>query len=296
MKNCKIKTGLFIALFGLLVVSCSDDDDDTVMLPEASSLNLNLTGLENLGDDYLYEGWVIVNGAPVSTGTFSVDDSGKLSATEFEMEAEILNSATSFVLSIEPNPDPSTAPADTKIFVGDFNGDTANLGTGTVAPSFDDIEGKFIIAAPTGTGTDEEKYSGIWFLDNSSGSAVAGLKLPQLEAGWKYEGWVVIDGVPVTTGTFTATDAADEQAPFSGSNPGPNFPGEDLLVNAPSPLVFPTDVRGKVAVISIEPFPDNSTAPFTLKPLVGMVAADAMGVQEIATNVDGSFPSGSVTR
>ena len=120
--------------------------------------------------------------------------------------------------------------------------------------------GKYIIAAPTGTGATEEEFSGIWFLDNSSGSAVAGLDLPELTAGWKYEGWVVIDGTPLTTGTFTGCRcAADEGAPFSGTNPGPSYPGEDFLVNAPSGLTFPTDLRGKTVVISIEPVPDNST-------------------------------------
>lgn len=295
MTNFKIKTGFALACLGLLVASCSDSDDQTE-IPEESSLSLNLSGLENLGDDYLYEGWVIVNGAPVSTGTFSVNDSGELSKTEFAMDAETLAGATTFVLSIEPNPDPSPDPADTKLFVGDFNGNTASLSTGTVAPSFDTITGKFIVAAPTGTGAEEEKYSGIWFLDNSTGTMMPGLELPELEAGWKYEGWVVIDGVPVTTGTFTDVNSADEQAPFSGMNPGPNFPGEDFLVNAPADLTFPTDIRGKVAVISVEPYPDNSPAPFTLKPLAGMISEDGMGIQQIGTNVQASFPSGSVSR
>ncbi|SHI88862.1 anti-sigma factor [Pseudozobellia thermophila] len=295
MTNITIKTGFALACMGLMLASCSDNDDQTEM-PEVASLSLNLSGLGNLGDDFLYEGWVIVDGAPVSTGTFSVNDSGEPSATEFAMDAETLASATAFVLSIEPNPDPSPDPADTKLFVGDFNGSTANLSTGTVAPSFDAIAGKFIVAAPTGTGAEEEKYSGIWFLDNSTGSMMPGLELPELEAGWKYEGWVVIDGVPVTTGTFTDVNASDEQAPFSGTNPGPNYPGEDFLVNAPSSLTFPTDIRGKVAVISIEPYPDNDPAPFALKPLAGMISEDGMGIQEIGDNVQASFPSGSVSR
>ncbi len=250
----------------------------------------------DLGPDFLYEGWIIVDGAPVSTGTFSVDGNGILSQTQFDIDILTLVNAVKFVLTIEPNPDPSPTPADTKLFIGDFSGDTASLGTGTVTPSFDGVTGKFIIAAPTSTGVEEEKYSGIWFLDNSSGSPVAGLELPTLEAGWKYEGWVVIDGVPITTGTFTNAFAADEASPFSGTNPGPPFPGEDFLENAPQGVVFPTDVRGKVAVISIEPSPDNNAGPFVLKPLAGMIPGDAMGVQEIGSNVVASFPTGTATR
>jgi len=280
----------------LISLSCSDDDNLEPLIPIATTLNLDLKGLENLGSDFLYEGWIIVDGAPVSTGTFSVDASGSLSQSQFNVDGQTLAEATRFVLSIEPDPDPSPSPADTKILVGDFSGNTARLNTGTVAPSFDDLVGKFIIAAPTGTGSEDEKYSGVWFLDNSSGSPVAGLELPSLEAGWKYEGWVVVDGVPLSTGTFISPTGSDEAAPFSGANPGPMYPGEDFLENAPNGLEFPTDVRGKMAVISIEPFPDNSLAPFTLKPMAGMIAENAMGVQEIQSNVEGSFPEGTVTR
>ena len=296
MINLKSKISIVGIGLALMSLSCSSDDNLGAPIPTATSLNLNLTGLDDLGADFLYEGWIIVDGAPVSTGTFSVDASGSPSETQFDVNEQMLADATRFVLSIEPNPDPSPSPADTKIFVGDFNGNTASLGTGTIAPSFDALAGKFIIAAPTGTGVEDEKYSGIWFLDNSSGSPVTGLELPTLEAGWKYEGWVVVDGVPLSTGTFISVSGSDEAAPFSGANPGPMYPGEDFLENAPDGLEFPTDVRGEVAVISIEPFPDNSPAPFTLKPLAGMIAEDAMGVQEIQSNVVASFPEGSVTR
>lgn len=293
MKKFNFKYAL-IMVSVLLISSCSvNDDADT---PQNSFISLNIDGLEDLGADFLYEGWIIVDGVPVSTGTFSVNSNGDLSQSSFELDATTLASATSFVLSIEPNPDPSPDPADTKLFIGDFNGNSASLGTGTVATSFDMIEGKFIVAAPTGTGAEEEKYSGIWFLDNSTGNAVNGLELPVLEPGWKYEGWVVMDGIPVTTGTFTSVTGSDDASPFSGTNPGPPFPGEDFLVNAPDGLMFPTDIRGKIAVISIEPYPDNSTAPFVLKPLAGMIPTDTMGVQEIGSNVSGSFPTGTVTR
>ena len=61
-----------------------------------SNLTLNIEGLENLGADLKYEGWLIVGGAPVSTGVFSVDDSGMLSQSSFVIET--LNAATKFVL------------------------------------------------------------------------------------------------------------------------------------------------------------------------------------------------------
>ncbi|MCV6630883.1 MAG: hypothetical protein OIF50_13615 [Flavobacteriaceae bacterium] len=285
-------TLLFLAMTAFVFVSCSDDDDNAT----TSTLTLNLTGLEDLGDAYRYEGWVIVNGTPVSTGIFSVDDAGKLSQTKFNIPTATLSAATKFVLTIEPHPDKDKNPSKTKYLAGDFTNNTATIGTSTVASNFSNIAGKYIIAAPTGTAAMNEANSGIWFIDNSSGSMMAGLNLPTLNEGWKYEGWVVIDGKPLTTGTFTATNVADMAAPFSGTKSGPAFPGEDFLKNAPTGITFPTDLRGKTAVISIEPSPDNSTKPFTLKPLAGMIPANHTGVGSIANNVMASFPKGTVTR
>ena len=130
----------------------------------------------------------------------------------------------------------------------------------------------------------------------------AGLNLPELTPGWKYEGWVVLNGTPVSTGTFTSVDGADDNAatsPFKGTtNDGPPYPGEDFVQNAPSGLSFPTDLAGTTVVISIEPSPDNSTAPFLLKPLVAPVDAAAadhtpysMNNNAVATN-----PTGTATK
>ena len=108
---------------------------------------------------------------------------------------------------------------------------------------------------------------------------MAGLSLPTLSQGWKYEGWAVINGNPISTGTFTNPAMADDNAmtsPFKGSlGNGPGFPGEDYIQNAPAGLMFPTDLRGAKIVISVEPDPDNSPNPFTLKPLAHDVPAGA---------------------
>jgi hypothetical protein len=107
----------------------------------------------------------------------------------------------------------------------------------------------------------------------------------------------VIGGTPVTTGRFTATDVADFSDPYSGTMTAPPFPGEDFLVNPPTGVAFPTDLaNGGTAVISIEPEPDDSTAPFTLKPLVGPIAANATDhvTYSIPTNL-ASFPTGTAT-
>lgn len=272
-----------LALAALTFTSCSDDNDT----PATANLDLNISGLENLGNDYNYEGWIIVNGSPVSTGTFSVDDSGALSQTSFQVNVSQLAAATRFVLSIEPNPDPDASPAATKILAGDFVSNTASINSdnmvvasnstvGTLGAS----TGKYILATPTDGSNNSNEESGVWFIDNSSGSMQAGLSLPTLTPGWKYEGWVDFgNGNVVSTGTFTTASGADDNAatsPYKGTaGNGPAFPGEDYLMNAPTGLTFPTDLKGKTVVISVEPDPDNSTAPFTLKPLAGMVPTTA---------------------
>jgi hypothetical protein len=258
----------------ILFAGCNEGDDSDPM----KNLTLNISGLEDLGSDAIYEGWLIVNGAPVTTGTFTVDASGNMSQTSFSVNATDLDEASTFVLTIEPQPDNNPAPSDVHILAGDFSGNGAPLTVGHGAAIGDDFmsaAGKYILATPT-NGPDTDENSGIWFLDLAGGSPAVGLTLPMLPAGWKYEGWTVIDGTPVTTGTFTAVDMKDEDDSFSGDQDGPPFPGEDYLMNAPSGLTFPTDLSGGTAVISIEPDPDNSPAPFTLKPLVGGIPAMAM--------------------
>ncbi len=283
------KTFFGLLAIGLFAVSCSSDDDNT---PSTADLTLNLQGLEALGSDYVYEGWIIVNGQPVSTGTFS-------SATfpqTFQVDASQLNSATRFVLSIEPAVDNDPAPADTKVLVGDFNGSTASVNTDVVG-DFSNASGEFFLRTPTdetgiNNGNDE---NGVWF--GSPGMPpVPNFVLPTLPAGWAYEGWVVGDSGPLSTGTFTTFNTVDGAAPFSGASAGPPVPGEDFFENAPTGETFPLDVRGRTVVISVEPVPDDSAAPFALKPLVGTAGNDTAPVTHAFNLNLGSLPMGSVTR
>lgn len=289
------KVFLWVLALGIFATSCSSDDDNG---PSTANLTLNLNGLESLGSDFVYEGWILVNGDPVSTGTFSSVSFPQ----SFAVNANDLANATTFVLSIEPANDSDPSPAATKILVGDFSGSSASVSTSIVG-DFSSSDGTYILATPT-NGAMTNENSGIWFLDLSSGMPEVGLILPMLPDGWKYEGWTVIDGEPVTTGTFTNVAATDDDDPYSGDMPlgmvnGADgfFPGEDFLVNAPPGLTFPTDISGGTAVISIEPYPDNSPMPFTLKPLVGSIPSMASDHTNynLMQNL-GSFPSGTVTR
>ncbi len=133
---------------------------------------------------------------------------------------------------------------------------------------------------------------------------LTGLTLPALPTGWKYEGWAVINGILVTTGKFTNINTTDEFDGFSGPEALgiPNgddgfFPEEDFLFESPNGLTFPTDLSGGKVVISIEPVPDNSPLPFTLKPLVGDIPSDAVEHKAYMMNQNIlNLPSGTVIR
>lgn len=295
MKN---KTLYFLMLiFGFtIVMSCSSNDD-----VDTQNMKLNLTGLEDLGSGYIYENWLILESGPVSAGTFSVNASGELSKTSFSINAKTLSKALAYVLTIEPNPDPNTAPSSVHILAGNFSSSSATVSTAhdsALGTDFTTATGEYILATPTDN-LDTNEKSGVWWLNPTTmNGPSASLNLPTLPSGWQYEGWAVIGSTPVSTGKFTSVSAHDASSTFSGTMDAPPFPGEDFLMAAPSGLTFPTDLSGQKVVISVEPDPDNSPNPFLLKPLVGEVPANAMvhSLLGMANNAAASNPGGSVTR
>ena len=275
-------------VIGFITISCDDDDD----APTTADLTLNLSGLEALGADFVYEGWIMVNGSPVTTGTFT----SVASSQSFTVDIDDLAAATAFIISIEPAVDTDPAPAATKVLAGDFSGNTATITSGIVG-DFSSSTGSFFLRSPTDeTGTNNgNDESGVWF-GTPGAPPTPNFTLPTLPAGWAYEGWVVGDTGPLSTGTFTAFDAVDNAAPYSGASAGPPVPGEDFFMNVPAGETFPLDIRGRTVVISVEPVPDDSSAPFVMKPMVGTSGtATAPATHDLGLNL-GSLPTGTVTR
>ena len=256
-------------------------------------LDMMFDGLEDLGADYVYEGWLIVDGAPVSTGRFSIDENGEPFPAWFVVYASDAADATAFVLTIEPAVGDDPAPAQTHVLAGAWDGESAALSIGHAAALGDDFStasGGFILATPS-TGGDPDDYDqGIWWLDPAAGPGPS-LMLPTLPAGWAYEGWVAGPNGPISTGRFLSVSGADSDGtgPTAGPDAGPPFPGQDFI-NPPISLI------GYAAVISVEPEPDNSPAPFAIKPLIDMNIEDvgAGVIQSMGNNAAGS-PSGMVS-
>ncbi|MHA1946852.1 MAG: hypothetical protein ACW97W_12170 [Candidatus Hodarchaeales archaeon] len=276
MKRNKIKLKMFtfLLLGSLLLILLTSQ---VVSATEQSNdLTLSFTNLADPGDDH-YEGWIIVDGTPKSTGKFTLNAAGNI----VDLEDNVINKfsvefdqtlATKFVLSLEPEGDTDSAPSAVKPLAGAIVDDSASL-THNIGVDISTISGGYILASPTNASITD--LAGIWFLDPTSGTPVEGLMIPDLSnTDWVYEGWVVFNGTPVTTGKFDNASMADDFDEYSGMDAGPPFPGEDFTKNAPSGLSFPAVLNETTVVISIEPRMDNSPAPFQFKPLVGSVPSN----------------------
>ena len=290
----------------LAVAACgggAQSSDDGQSEGDQETLALSLSGIRPLANGYHYEGWAIIDGSPVSTGKFNVNDDGDLvdlsggviANGEFAAGTDLSDAAV-IAITVEPAGDTDSVPSGAKYLAGDVSDLSADVTAGHSAALGDDFtgaSGTYILATPTDD-DDANETSGIWYIDLSSGAGMPGLQLPALPPAWEYEGWVIFDGTPVSTGRFTDVAAADSGNPFSGPNPGKPFPGEDFLGNAPAGLTFPADIRGMGAAISIEPVDDDSPAPFVLKPLVGSIPADGETmVNYQLDNQAGGFPTGT---
>lgn len=295
-----MKKWMFLLVMPFILASCGDDDE---VIADTDNFTLNISGLEDLGNTAQYEGWLLVDGTPVTTGTFTVDGSGQLSQSTFEVNTVTLSSATKFILTVEPIPDNDLAPSDQKLIAGDFSGTTASLSTsvGPAIADFSNAAGSYFLRTPTDEteGNNGNDQNGVWF-GIPGAPPTEGFNLPELGEGWAYEGWVIGDSGPISTGTFTSFGDRDDSNLFSGTeaNDGPPVPGEDFFNNAPAGETFPLDLRGRTVVISVEPVPDNSPAPFLLKPLVATIANDAeFAPTSYSFNQNlGSLPTGTVAR
>lgn len=257
------------------------------------AVSWSFVGLEPLGSGFVYEAWVIVGGAPVSAGRFNVLPDGTPDLAGGPLTAEQLAGAEAFVLSIEPAVGDDPAPSETKILGGAFSGGSADLRVSHPAALADDFSGAagaFILETPTTAAVSDDHDQGIWWLDPAAGPGPS-LTLPALPSGWSYEGWVVTGAGPQTTGRFRVPTGADSDGPgpTAGPDGAPPFPGQDFI--AP-----PLPLAGTAAVITVEPEPDDSPLPFTLKPLVTARVEDVgPGVLQGMTNRSADNPTGTAT-
>lgn len=274
----------------LLILAAMFAAPVTAQEPAVTAVTVDIDNLQPLGPDYVYEGWIIVDGQPVSTGRFSVSDDGSLSQRRFPVEVD--GTVGAFVLTIEPARGDDPAPSAVHLVGGDFGDGVAQLTTdhpAALGSDFRSAAGSYILAVPTGT-VDCQYIQGIWWLDPRGDGPSPSLQLPELPDGWTYEGWVVGPDGPVSTGRFDSVRGADSDGAGPAAGDGgapPPFPGQDFV----EPAMYLTTEYA--AVITIEPEPDTSPAPFSLKPLVdGTVDQVGAKVPQAMENKAGGFPTG----
>jgi len=273
----------------------------------AESLTLGFANLMPLDEavDGVYEGWAIIDGMPVSTGVFNVNESGETVAPGTGELIEIFNTGTdlsgasSIKISLEPADDMDPGPSGLIVLTGMLEGDTAQLVA--AVPGLDVLPAAtadYILATPSDNeSAPDNDNQGVWYL-TMPGPEAGLMGLPDLGAGWIYEGWAVdFSGdapMPNSTGTFTSGEGFDsDEAGCNGG--GPAFPGQDFTDFHCGPTLN-LDSGDFALVISIEPVPDNNAGPFQFKPLAGMVPTDAVGMSNCLTNqTDATFPTGVAT-
>lgn len=255
---------------------------------EGRTLELHFDGLEKVGPDFVYEGWLITPDGPVTSGRFDVDESGR---ADFEISEELAGASSMFVLTLEPAVGDDPAPASTHVLAGAFNDGSAELTVehpAALGTDFADATGTFILETPSTASIADDYSLGVWFLDPSAGPG-ASLRLPELPDGWVYEGWAVGADGPVSTGRFVDSSGADEDlgGPAAGPDGTPPFPGQDFI----DPKM---DLIGGKIVLSVEPNPDYSDAPYAIKPLAGDVSDAGAGASQSLGNMAlQTLPSGA---
>ena len=265
-------------------------------LPRQHELRLGAQKLAPLTGSF-YELWVVDGNRKLSAGSFNVDPGGKL-VDGFGHPARFFSPvnparADAIVVTIEPSPDPSLAPSGVVVLSGSPGKHKAVL---RFPVDLGSVAGSFILATPTDSDASDET-AGLWFLDPAGPGP--SLTLPALPSGWVWEGWGVTQSTPLSTGRFTSASAADGAHPFSGPKAGLPFPGEDFLASLPSGVTAPVNLAdgSSMAVVTIEPdlggVDPTGAGPFSIKPLVGPIAAGQGDHQSVELDRDLSgVPSG----
>jgi hypothetical protein len=194
--------------------------------------------------------------------------------------------AVDALVTLEAEGDHDDEPAS-RLLGGEFTGSdesaTAFLTT-SAEDAFDydyrNAAAAYVLTTPTTNDSADFKH-GIWWITRGS-TISAGLdKLLALAdtSGWRYEGWVLDrqNGVAYSTGKFlSATSADSDLAGATAGADGPDqnndgrgdgfaFPGQDFIRSQGSiPALLQLDNGNFEARITLEPDPDNASAPFYL--------------------------------
>jgi len=278
----KIVRSARILLLGMsfLLFGCGDDDGGTVVGPADGPDQLVLT-LENLGDPspYHFALWAVsaadtglvfrfsvLDGAPVTLAGDpipSLDQESGLGSAE-----QIWITVESDTLSVRPGSHRLLAGT-----VGTLAAELTTASAGGWGVDLSNAAGAFLFDTPT-TDAATDCGRGVWWTDGEGG---AGLTLPTVPSGWKYEGWVVDreTGTLYSTGRFSGPTGADSDGggATGGGDAGYDFPGQDFVTATEGVPVLQVDDGAFGVSVTLEPDPDISSDPFFTTLLERNVAA-----------------------
>ena len=255
-------------------------------------LQLTFSDLAPLANGYHYEGWAVLDGRAWSTGRFNVGPNGELVDLDgkpvqdgvYESGRD-LSEAAMVAITIQPPIGSADSPA-----VGEdgFGGDAPpHLLAGVVT----DLSVVLSPGAGPALGNTYADASGSYLLDHGH-VHFPEFDLPTLPAGWAYETWVVVGGVAESLGRFGLAAGGDQAE--HGEHDHEATTAEVGTVEAPQHLVPSSDVRGGTLFVSIEPSPDDSPLPYSLRPLSAEVLAEAQdGTAYPLQNGSATFPTGT---
>jgi hypothetical protein len=284
MKLLRLKTGSTAASVSVPWFQCVKQGGVWCGVEEPRELALAFDKLPSTGDNYVYEGWIILDGA-TTTGRFQT------APALAQVIPQSLAAATAYVLTIEPRRNDPAAASGTHILATALANGSGTLTTehaAAIGTDFATAEASYVLATPSTADTTDNNL-GVWFVIPNGPEA---LVLPTLPAGWIYEGWAVTgNGPAVTTGRFRSGMGADSDGagPTAGPLAGPPRPGQDFIMP-------PRDLVGGRIVITVEPEPDTAATPFPIRPLVDMnVEAVAAPMTQMLANTHAERPSGTVS-
>ena len=308
MPRIKLYASL-ILIAALAVSSCGGDDDSVTYVAGTTYFEFVWENLDSLDNGYYYEAWALIENYAYSLGKFNINSTGNMIDTTGEIIKDNVLSYdgvpwtyfTAIGVTIQELEDSTVS---SRHFLGGTVTDDAEALLSVdheagVNADLSGAAGSYILGTPT-DGANTNETSGIWFIDKSVGIPTAGLDLPELEAegGWIYEGWIKVNDKYYSTGTFYSTTTADDTSRYGSTEQlGHPYPGEDFLINAPSELTFPLDLRGKHLMVTLEPEddfdPDNPMGFILLEAQISTIASEDYTYQ-MTSMVENTLPTCSV--
>lgn len=240
-----------------------------------------MDGLVPLQDGFRYQAWAIVDGGPVGSVVFNVNEDGQFLNNLGQIVSRTLSmsgnvaKATSVFLTVNGKGASAVTPSNRILMAGDVEDGSVSLSISHSLALGSELSGPFSggfqLASISDTDPTNE-LDGLWFGTGSGSLLTPTLSLPELPEEWTYEGWVELaDGTLLSTGTFRRGNRVDDSNPH-GFPDVPHVPGEDFLFDPPSGVTFPPDLSGARVFITVEmALDDNVDTPFAIRLLEGVV-------------------------